>query len=64
MYKIYRNYVEKLNPSFQEKEEIVSSLIEKKIVNLDEEPEMWREYINRDPDFEDLLRQEFNILDM
>lgn len=43
MYKIYRNYVEKLNPSFQEKEEIVSSLIEKKIVDLDEEPEMWRE---------------------
>lgn len=43
MYKIYRNEVEKLNPSFQEKEEIVSSLIEKKIVDLDEEPEMWRE---------------------
>lgn len=45
MYKIYRNYVEKLNPSlsFQEKEEIVFSLIEKKIVDLDEEPEMWKE---------------------
>lgn len=45
MYKIYRNYVEKLNPSlsFQEKEKIVSSLIEKKIVDLDEEPEMWKE---------------------
>ena len=43
MYKIYKNYVEKLNPSFQEKEEIVSSLIEKKVVDLDEEPEMWRE---------------------
>lgn len=43
MYKIYRNEVEKLNPSFQEKEEIVYSLIEKKIVDLDEEPEMWRE---------------------
>ena len=45
MYKIYRNHVEKLNPSlsFQEKEEIVSSLIEKKIVDLDEEPEMWKE---------------------
>ena len=43
MYKIYRNEVEKLNPSFQERGEIVSSLIEKKIVDLDEEPEMWRE---------------------
>lgn len=43
MYKIYRNDVEKLNPSFQEKEEIVSSLIENKIVDLDEEPEMWKE---------------------
>ena len=43
MYKIYRNGVETLNPSFPKKEEIVSSLIEKKIVDLDEEPEMWRE---------------------
>lgn len=43
MYKICRNYVEKLNPSFQEKEKIVSSLIEKKSVDLDEEPEMWKE---------------------
>lgn len=43
MYKIYRNEVEKLNPSFQEKGETISSLIEKKLVDLDEEPEMWRE---------------------
>lgn len=43
MYKIYRNEVERLNPSFKEKEEIISSLIDKKLVYLDEEPEMWRE---------------------
>ena len=157
MYKIYRNDVETLNPSFKEKEEIVHCLIDNRLVNLDEEPEMWREcesledarkelsyletyvskisgpvhgykieqyyiaeenkdtvdvidvskwqqydiieigseyifsaiglgdlaedmhtnfedyntdgewlteYVNRDPDFEDLLRQEFNVLDM
>lgn len=43
MYKIYRNDVETLNPSFKEKEEIVSCLIDNRLVNLDEEPEMWRE---------------------
>ena len=43
MYKIYRNDVETLNPSFKEKEEIVSCLIANRLVNLDEEPEMWRE---------------------
>lgn len=43
MYKIYRNDVETLNPSFKEKEEIVSFLIDNRLVNLDEEPEMWRE---------------------
>lgn len=43
MYKIYKNYVEKLKPSFKEKEEIISSLIDKKLVDLDEEPELWRE---------------------
>lgn len=42
MYKIYRNDVETLNPSFKEKEEIVSCLIDNRLVNLDEEPEMWR----------------------
>ena len=42
MYKIYRNYIEKLNPSFQEKEEIVSSLIEKR-VSIWTKPEMWKE---------------------
>lgn len=44
MYKIYRNEVERLNPSFKEKEEMISSLIDKRLVYLDEEPEMWREY--------------------
>lgn len=43
MYKIYRNDVETLNPSFKEKEEIVSCLIDNRLVNLYEEPEMWRE---------------------
>ena len=43
MYKIYRNDVETLNPSFKEKEEIVHCLIDNRLVNLDEEPEMWRE---------------------
>lgn len=43
MYKIYRNDVETLNPSFKEKEKIVSCLIANRLVNLDEEPEMWRE---------------------
>lgn len=43
MYKIYRNEVERLNPSFNEKEEMISSLIDKRLVYLDEEPEMWRE---------------------
>lgn len=43
MYKIYRNDVETLNPSFKEKGEIVSCLIDNRLANLDEEPEMWRE---------------------
>lgn len=43
MYKIYRNDVETLNPSFKEKREIVSCLIDNRLANLDEEPEMWRE---------------------
>lgn len=43
MYKIYRNDVETLNPSFKGKEEIVSCLIDNRLINLDEEPEMWRE---------------------
>mgnify|MGYP004456416379 FL=1 len=43
MYKIYKNEAERLNPSFKEKEEIISSLIDKRLVYLDEDPEMWRE---------------------
>lgn len=43
MYKIYRNDVETLNTSFKEKEEIISCLIDNRLVNLDEEPETWRE---------------------
>lgn len=43
MYKIYRNDVETLNPSFKEKEEIISCLIDNRLVDLDEEPETWRE---------------------
>lgn len=43
MYKIYRNDVETLNPSFKEKRRNVSCLIDNRLANLDEEPEMWRE---------------------
>lgn len=43
MYKIYRNDVETLNPQFKEKGEIVSCLIDNRLANLDQEPEMWRE---------------------